>query len=96
LISIARAFAVNPELIIFDEATSYVDACTEVKIHQALSGLMRNRTAIMIAHRLTTARDARQIIVLKDGQIVEYGSHGNLMRKKGFYYGMHMLQYAER
>jgi ATP-binding cassette subfamily B protein len=88
LISIARAFALDPELIIFDEATSYVDTSTEVRIHQALADLMQHRTAIVIAHRLTTARDARRIIVLKDGRIAECGSHDQLMQEKGLYFRM--------
>lgn len=91
LISIARAFAFDPELIIFDEATSYIDSSTEVKIHQALANLMLDRTAIIIAHRLTTARDADRIIVLQNGRIVECGDHPQLMRRKGFYFRLNTV-----
>ncbi len=88
LISIARALAFDPELIIFDEATSYIDSSTEVKIHQALVNLMHNRTAVVIAHRLTTARHADRIIVLKNGRIAECGSHDQLLQEKGLYFRM--------
>ncbi len=92
LISIARAFARQPELIILDEATSYVDSETEQKIQAALSNLMRGRTAIVIAHRLSTARTADRILVLHRGRIIETGSHTELMHARGFYYRLHRLQ----
>lgn len=92
LISIARAFARQPELIILDEATSYVDSETEQKIQAALSNLMRGRTAIVIAHRLSTARTADRILVLHRGRIIETGSHTELMHAQGFYYRLHRLQ----
>jgi ATP-binding cassette, subfamily B, multidrug efflux pump len=91
LISIARALSVSPELIIFDEATSYIDSETEAKIQTALFHLTRNRTAIIIAHRLSTARIANKIIVLHHGKIIETGSHAELMNKKGFYYHLNMI-----
>ncbi len=94
LISIARAFARNPELIILDEATSYIDSETEVKIQQALANLMRNRTAILVAHRLSTARHADNIIVLHQGRIIESGTHFQLMDRKGFYYRLNRVQKA--
>ncbi len=86
LISIARAFAKDPDLIIFDEATSYIDSDTEQKIQLALINLMRNRTTILVAHRLSTVRNADRIIVLNKGKILETGSYDELMKKKGFYY----------
>ncbi len=92
LISIARAFARNPELIILDEATSYVDSETEQKIQEALFNLMKSRTSIIIAHRLTTARIADRIIVINKGRIIETGTHVELMRKRGFYYKLNQLQ----
>ncbi len=92
LISIARALAHNPDLIIFDEATSYVDSETESKISEALSNLMKNRTSIIIAHRLSTARDADRIMVLHSGKIIETGSHNQLMKQKDFYYRLNQLQ----
>jgi len=92
LISIARAFARNPQLILFDEATSYIDSQTELWIQQALEKLMQNRTAIIIAHRLSTVRYVDRIIVLNRGRIIETGSHLELMDRKGFYYRLHQLQ----
>jgi ATP-binding cassette, subfamily B, multidrug efflux pump len=91
LISIARALAADPQLIIFDEATSYIDSDTESKIQTALFNLTQDRTAIIIAHRLSTARIADQIIVLHHGKIIETGSHVQLMDKKGFYYHLNMI-----
>jgi len=92
LISIARAFARNPELIILDEATSYIDSETEQKIQKALFNLMKSRTSVIIAHRLTTARNADRIIVINKGRIIETGTHVELMRRKGFYYRLNKLQ----
>ena len=92
LISIARAFARHPDLIILDEATSYIDSETEVKIQEALTKLMSNRTSIIVAHRLSTAREADKIIVLNRGQIIETGNHSELMNIKGFYYRLNQLQ----
>jgi len=92
LLSIARAFARNPDLIILDEATSYIDSETEHKIQEALSNLMSNRTSIVVAHRLLTARRAERIIVLNRGKIIETGTHSDLMKQKGFYFKLNQLQ----
>ncbi len=92
LVSIARAFAINPQLILFDEATSYIDTQTEQKIQQALGKLMKNRTALIVAHRLSTVRNADRIIVLNRGRMIETGTHSNLMKKRGFYYKLNQLQ----
>jgi ATP-binding cassette, subfamily B, multidrug efflux pump len=92
LISIARAFASYPDLIILDEATSYIDSETEQKIQEALAKLMSNRTSIIVAHRLSTAREADKIIVLNRGQIIETGNHAELMKLQGFYYRLNQLQ----
>jgi ATP-binding cassette subfamily B protein len=92
LISIARAFARDPDLIILDEATSYIDSETEFKIQEALFNLMANRTSIIVAHRLSTARGADKIIVLSRGKIVEAGNHLELMQNKGFYFRLNQLQ----
>jgi ATP-binding cassette subfamily B protein len=92
LISIARAFARNPQLILFDEATSYIDSSTELRIQQALEKLMKNRTSLVVAHRLSTVRNADRIIVLNRGRIIETGTHAGLMNQKGFYFELHQLQ----
>jgi len=92
LISIARAFARQPDLIILDEATSYIDSETETKIQEALGKLMSNRTSIIVAHRLSTARKADKIIVLNRGKIIETGNHSKLMKIRGFYYRLNQLQ----
>ncbi|MFC1515810.1 ABC transporter ATP-binding protein [Thermodesulfobacteriota bacterium] len=92
LISIARAFARNPDLIILDEATSYIDSETEHKIQEALLNLMKDRTSIVIAHRLLTARRADRIVVLNRGKIIESGTHDQLMKQGGFYFRLNQLQ----
>jgi ATP-binding cassette subfamily B multidrug efflux pump len=91
LISIARAFAKDPEIMILDEATSYIDSQTEQDIKAALVNLMKNRTSIIVAHRLSTARYADTIIALYNGKIIETGSHDELMENKGYYYKLNQL-----
>ncbi|RPJ69975.1 MAG: ABC transporter ATP-binding protein, partial [Desulfobacteraceae bacterium] len=95
LIAIARAFARNPQLILFDEATSAIDSQTEQLVQQALARLMQQRTALVVAHRLSTVRHADRILVMNRGRIIESGSHPELMALKGFYYRLHQLQPAE-
>lgn len=95
LISIARAFASNPDLIILDEATSYIDSETESRIQKALFNLVKNRTSIIVAHRLSTVRHADRIIVLHKGKIIETGSHDELMQKKGFYFRLNQFQLSQ-
>jgi len=92
LISIARAFARDPQLILFDEATSYIDSSTELAIQQAVGTLMKNRTSLVVAHRLSTVRHADRIIVLNRGRIIETGDHDELIQRKGLYYKLHQLQ----
>ncbi len=92
LVSIARAFARDPDLILLDEATSYIDSETEQRVQAALANLMRGRTAIVIAHRLSTAKTADRILVLHRGRIIESGSHTELMHRQGFYYGLQQVQ----
>ncbi|MCP4119701.1 MAG: ABC transporter ATP-binding protein [Desulfobacteraceae bacterium] len=95
LISIARAFAHDPELIIFDEATSYVDTESEEKIRSATARLKESRTSITIAHRLRSAVTADRIIVLRQGRVTEAGDHGTLMENRGFYYRLHAMDNPE-
>jgi len=91
LISIARAFARDPEIIMLDEATSYVDSETERQVETALNNLMEGRTSIIIAHRLTTAQRADRVIVLNKGRLIESGTHQELMKIKGFYYRLNNI-----
>ncbi len=90
LICIARAFACNPDLIIFDEATSYMDSGSEQAVHEAMNRLMKGRLSIIIAHRLSTIRHCDRILLLRNGRIREQGSHPELVRAKGEYY--HLLE----
>lgn len=85
LIAIARAILEDPDILILDEATSSVDMMTEVYIQKGLNNLMKNRTSFVIAHRLKTIENANQILVIKDGAILEQGDHHTLMEKRGFY-----------
>ncbi|MEO4055227.1 ABC transporter ATP-binding protein [Solibacillus sp. CAU 1738] len=85
LIAIARAILEDPDILILDEATSSVDTMTEVHIQKGLNNLMQGRTSFVIAHRLKTIENADQILVIKDGRILEHGNHGTLMSQKGFY-----------
>lgn len=86
LLSIARAILANPSILILDEATSSIDTITEIHIQDALQRLMQGRTSFVIAHRLNTIRNVDQIVVLRDGRIVEQGSHAELLEAKGYYY----------
>lgn len=94
LLTIARALLADRRLLILDEATSNVDTRTEILIQKAMDKLMRGKTCFVIAHRLSTIVDADLILVLRDGQIVETGKHGELLAKKGFYYQLYTSQYA--
>lgn len=93
-ISIARAILRNPRILIFDEATASVDVETERHIQAALERLMRGRTTIAIAHRLSTLRDANRIVVMEDGRIAEEGSHAELMAKRGSFHELVEMQQA--
>jgi ATP-binding cassette subfamily B protein len=93
LISIARAILANPSILILDEATSSVDTRTEIQIQEALQRLMEDRTSFVIAHRLSTIRKADTVLVVNHGEIVERGSHEELMESKGFYYNLYMSQF---
>lgn len=95
LITIARAFLANPDVLILDEATSSVDTRTEILIQQAMNRLLENRTSFVVAHRLSTIRDAHNIIVMNQGSIVETGNHDTLMAKNGFYADLYNSQFQE-
>jgi ATP-binding cassette subfamily B multidrug efflux pump len=95
LLTIARAFLSDPAILILDEATSSVDTRTEVLIQQAMRRLMRGRTAFVIAHRLSTIRDADTILVMRDGAIVERGTHVELLARRGFYHELYSSQFEE-
>lgn len=95
LLTIARAFLVNPPMLILDEATSSVDTHTELLIQEAMRQLMSNRTSFVIAHRLSTIRDADWILVMNEGDIVEQGTHENLLAQGGFYADLYNSQFAQ-
>jgi ATP-binding cassette, subfamily B, multidrug efflux pump len=94
LVSFARALVADAKILILDEATANVDSYTELLIQEALARLLEGRTALVIAHRLATIRKADRIIVLQDGQVIESGSHVELMRAGGLYAGLYRLNYA--
>jgi len=94
LLSICRAFLADPKILILDEATSSVDTRTEKKIQDAMVNLMKDRTSLIIAHRLSTVRDADLIVVMDAGRITEKGSHQELLAQRGRYYELYMTQFA--
>lgn len=94
LLTIARAIASDPEIMILDEATSNVDTHTEVLIQKAMGELMKGRTSFVIAHRLSTIRDADMILYMEDGDIKEVGNHEELMKKNGKYAALYLSQFA--
>ncbi len=93
LLTIARAFLADPPMLILDEATSNVDTHTEMLIQRAMNRLMKGRTSFVIAHRLSTIRDADKILVIREGDIVEQGTHEELLRRGGFYAEMYYSQF---
>ena len=95
LISFARALAFDPALLILDEATSSIDTETEQLIQRAIERVMRDRTSIVVAHRLSTIQNADRIIVLHHGEIREQGTHQELLAERGFYWKLYKLQYAD-
>ena len=94
LLTIARAFLSNSPVLILDEATSNVDTSTEKKVQEAMTALMKGRTAIVIAHRLSTIENADEIIVMSNGSVVEKGTHSSLLEKKGAYYKLYRSQFS--
>ncbi|PLS02265.1 ABC transporter ATP-binding protein [Neobacillus cucumis] len=95
LLTIARAILANPSILILDEATSSVDTRTEFHIQEAMKSLMKGRTSFVIAHRLSTIREADTILVINNGQIMEKGSHDELLKKDGFYSNLYKNQLAQ-
>jgi ATP-binding cassette subfamily B multidrug efflux pump len=93
LLSIARAIVADPAILVLDEATSSVDTRTEVQIQEALLRLMKGRTSFVIAHRLSTIRNADNVLVINGGEIIERGTHDELLARKGFYYNLYMSQF---
>jgi ATP-binding cassette subfamily B protein len=93
LLSISRAILANPRILILDEATSSVDTRTEARIQKSLLRLMQGRTSFVIAHRLSTIRDADEVVVINHGEVVERGSHQQLLDKRGFYHHLYVSQF---
>ncbi len=94
LISFARALLANPRILILDEATSNIDTATEILVQKGINKLLSGRTSFVIAHRLSTIRDCDRIMVIDDGQIVEAGTHEELLNLRGAYYKLYMAQYS--
>ena len=95
LLTIARAILSDPKILILDEATSSVDTRTEVLIQKAMNALMEGRTSFIIAHRLSTIKDADKILVMNNGDIIEQGTHDELMSLEGFYYNLYNSQFEK-
>jgi ATP-binding cassette subfamily B protein len=96
LLAIARAALANPRILVLDEATSSVDTRTEKLIQAAIEKLLSGRTSFVIAHRLSTIKHADQILVLKDGEIVERGKFNELLDQKGVFYDLYMSQFRRQ
>lgn len=95
LLCIARVLLVHPDLLILDEATSSIDTRTELKIQDAFAAATKGKTSFIVAHRLSTIREADVILVMKDGNVIEQGNHGSLMAKRGFYYNLYSVQFQK-
>ena len=94
LLCIARVMLCRPPMLILDEATSSIDTRTELKIQQAFAKLMEGRTTFIVAHRLSTIREADVILVMKDGKVIEQGNHESLLEQGGFYRHLYESQFA--
>ena len=95
LLCIARAMLSKPSILILDEATSSIDTRTEIKIQKAFHQMMEGHTSFVVAHRLSTIREADCILVMRDGQIIEQGTHEQLLEQRGFYYELYQSQFAQ-
>ena len=93
MLAIARAILADPGILILDEATSSVDTRTEKHIQEAMLRLMEGRTSFVIAHRLSTIREADKILVINDGEIIERGTHQELLAQQGFYHHLYVSQF---
>ena len=96
MLAIARAILADPSILVLDEATSSIDTVTEIKIQEGLERLMHGRTSFVIAHRLNTIRQADRILVLKDGKLLEQGSHDQLLKQGGFYSELYNSQLRKK
>ena len=95
LISFARAILADPRILVLDEATASVDTITEQKIQSAIETIIEGRTSLVIAHRLSTVKNADLILVVRDGKIIEQGRHEELLKEKGHYYNLYTRQYED-
>jgi len=95
LLTIARVILTNPRILILDEATSSIDTRTEQQIQSAMDNLMKGRTSFIIAHRLSTIKNADLILVMNQGDIIEQGTHEELLEKDGFYANLYNSQFQE-
>ena len=95
LLSFARAVLADPRILVLDEATSSIDTVTEKIIQSAIDRVIKGRTSFVIAHRLSTIVDADVILVVKGGQIIDRGTHKELMKRRGYYYDLYTRQYEE-
>ena len=93
LLTIARAIIKSPDVLILDEATSNVDTRLELLINKSMKTLMKDKTSIVVAHRLSTIIESDKIIVIKDGKIIETGNHKELLNNKGYYYELYTSQF---
>ena len=94
LLSIMRVMLTLPPMLILDEATSSIDTRTEMRIQRAFLKMMEGRTSFIVAHRLSTVKEADVILVMRDGHIVEQGTHAELLERRGFYYTLYNSQFA--
>ena len=95
LLCIARAMLSNPTMLILDEATSSIDTLTEIRVQKAFAKIMQGRTSFVVAHRLSTIKESDVILVMRDGNIIEQGTHDELLAKGGFYKNLYESQFAK-